>query len=193
MIASAPAIDGFGRARAVRLRTARLVLRAPEGRDLDELVRLADDRAVAAMLSRMPHPYGEAEGRAFIDVIAPAAEGLVLALTLAVDGRFIGCASVEGNGETKELGYWLGRPWWGQGFATEAAQALVDHAFTDMGVFGLAAWRRTANEASGRVLHKCGFQHVGRGMKDTLLSGRVAMEHFRLEHSVWSGLRSWGK
>lgn len=175
---------------AVRLRTARLLLRPPEAGDLGELVRLAGNRAVSAMLSRMPHPYGEAEGRAFIEQIAPAAQGIILAIVDAESGRFIGCAGVEGEGE---LGYWLGQPHWGKGYATEAAQALVDHAFTAMRLTRLTAWRRTANAASGRVLSKCGFQHVGLGMKDTLLSGRVAMEHYRLDRSIWAALKSWGK
>lgn len=177
----------------VRLRTARLVMRAPESRDLADLVRLADNRAVAAMLARMPHPYGEAEGRAFIETIAPAANGRVFAVTLAGTGRFIGCAGIEGNGDTGELGYWLGEPHWGKGYATEAAQALVDFGFASLGLARVDAWVRLSNRASRQVLHKCGFQYAGQDMRDTLLAGRVAMERYRLERRVWAGLKSWGK
>lgn len=172
--------------------TARLVLRPPCADDLGELVRLADNPAVAAMLARMPHPYGEAEGRAFIENLAPAARGCVFALLHKE--RFVGCASIEANAEGRlELGYWLGQPHWGKGFATEAAQALIDRAFTTMGAAELAANCRVANDASRRVLHKSGFQYAGQGMRDTLLSGRVAMEIYRLDRRVWAGLKSWGK
>ena len=91
---------------------------------------LANNRRVAEMLARMPHPYGEAEARAFVQSTrGQRRTGSVFALTLADTGAFIGCAGLDARGSALELGYWIGEPYWRHGYATEAAHALVDLAF----------------------------------------------------------------
>ena len=76
--------------------TERLVLRPPHQDDIPELAVLADNRRVAEMLARMPHPYGEAEARAFVQSIrSRRRSGCVYALTLADTGAFIGCAGLD--------------------------------------------------------------------------------------------------
>ena len=65
--------------------------------------------------------------------------------------------------DAPEIGYWLGVPFWGNGYATEAARALIDHAFGDLGYAVLTAGARVSNPASRRVLEKCGFQWTGIG------------------------------
>ena len=103
---------------------------------------LANNRRVAEMLARMPHPYGEAEARAFVQSIrSHRRSGCVYALTLADTGAFIGCAGLDARTDGLELGYWIGEPYWRHGYATEAAHALVDLAF-----------RATAIEALQRVV-----------------------------------------
>jgi RimJ/RimL family protein N-acetyltransferase len=109
--------------------TNRLILRSPRESDIPALVRLADNRHVAQMLARMPHPYGEAEARAFIAMAEMKRPGVSYALTLAGTGTFVGCAGLNVKDRGLELGYWIGEPYWKRGFATEAAHALVDLAF----------------------------------------------------------------
>ena len=76
------------------LLTERLVLRPPHVDDIPELTQLANNRRVAEMLARMPHPYGEAEARAFLAMSEQTrTAGCVYAVTLAESGAFIGCAS----------------------------------------------------------------------------------------------------
>ena len=175
--------------------TQRLVMRAPRESDIAELVQLADNRHVAQMLARMPHPYGEAEARAFIAMCQLRQPGATYALTLAVQGpeagAFVGCAGLNAKDRGLELGYWIGEPYWRQGFATEAAHALVDLAFRATGIPVLHVSARVINPASRRVIHKCGFQYAGQGMMNSIVAGQVPIERYRLDRKTWESLRNW--
>ena len=174
--------------------TERLVLRPPHIDDIAELVALANDRRVAEMLSRMPHPYGEAEARSFIAMSAQKpAVGCAYALTLAESGAFVGCAGLNGTQRGLELGYWIGEPYWRQGYATEAAHALVDLAFRATDIKVLNASCRVINPASRRVIHKCGFQYAGQGMLNSIVAGQVPVERYRLDRKTWISLRTWAR
>ncbi|WP_165816090.1 GNAT family N-acetyltransferase [Kumtagia ephedrae] len=173
------------------LHTERLVLRRPNEADIPALVALADNRHVAEMLARMPHPYGGAEARAFLAMAGASRAGAVYALTLAGGGTFIGCAGLNATDRGLELGYWIGEPHWKQGYATEAAHALVDLGFHATGVNVLHASCRVINPASRRVIHKCGFQYAGQGMMNSLVAGQVPIERYRLDRKTWASLRNW--
>ncbi|MEQ1955222.1 GNAT family N-acetyltransferase [Mesorhizobium sp. CN2-181] len=173
--------------------TERLVMRRPRESDVAALAAHADNRRVAEMLARMPHPYGEAEARAFIAVEASRRSGAAYALTLAGTGSFIGCAGLNVTDRGLELGYWIGEPFWKQGFATEAAHALVDLAFEATSINVLHASCRVINPSSRRVIHKCGFQYAGQGMMFSLVAGQVPIERYRLDRRTWASLRSWGR
>ncbi|KAB2860339.1 MAG: GNAT family N-acetyltransferase [Bauldia sp.] len=174
--------------------TERLVLRPPHEDDIPELAELADDRRIAEMLGRMPHPYGEREARAFVEGTRQnVAAGCTYAVTLAESGAFIGCAGLHGRPQGLELGYWIGRPYWGRGYATEAAHALVDLAFRASAIERLHVSCRVINSASRRVIHKCGFQYAGQGMLESLAAGRVPVERYVLDRRTWASLRSWGQ
>lgn len=172
--------------------TERLVLRPPHPDDLPEMVELADSRRIAEMLTRLPHPYDERHARAFIERAASGPGG-TYAVTLAESGAFIGAAGLNRRGDALELGYWIGEPYWGRGYATEAAHALVDLAFRATTVERLAASCRVVNPASRRVIHKCGFQYAGQGMMDSLAAGRVPVERYLLDRRTWVSLRSWSR
>jgi len=174
--------------------TERLVLRPPHEEDVEDLSELANNRRVAEMLGRMPHPYGEAEARSFIATSKLAGlGGAVYALTLADNGALVGCAGLTRNERGLELGYWVGEPFWGKGYATEAAHALVDLAFRATDINALHASCRVINPASRRVIHKCGFQYAGQGMLNSLVVGKVPVERYRLDRRTWSSLRSWAR
>ncbi len=173
--------------------TERLVLRPPHEDDIADLARLANDRGVADMLARMPHPYGEAEARDFVRRTAERTEGCAYALTLADSGTFVGGAGLNETPRGLELGYWIGRPHWGQGYATEAAHALIDLAFraTDVEIVNVSC--RVVNGGSRRVIHKCGFQYAGQGMLDSLSAGHVPVERYVLDRKTWVSLRTWAR
>ena len=173
------------------LSTERLVLRAPQESDVAELVTLADNRHVAEMLARMPHPYGETEARAFLLMTRQRRTGTAYALTRKDDGAFVGCAGLNATDRGLELGYWIGEPYWKNGYATEAAHALVDLAFARTAVQVLHASCRVINPASRRVIHKCGFQYAGQGMLNSIAAGQVPVERYRLDRRTWTSLRTW--
>ena len=171
--------------------TDRLVMRPPHIDDVPDLASLANNRRIAEMLARMPHPYGDVEARSFIAASARRQYGCVYALTLGETGAFIGCAGINPTDRGLELGYWIGEPHWGQGYATEAAHALVDLAFRATPIDALNVSCRVINPASRRVIHKCGFQYAGQGMLNSIVAGQVPVERYRLDRRTWIGLRAW--
>jgi RimJ/RimL family protein N-acetyltransferase len=174
--------------------TERLVLRMPHREDVEALAALADNRRIAEMLAAMPHPYTPANAADFVRRAKAGEIGrCVYAMTLAESGHFIGCCGIgEGrNDPGPSLGYWVGEPHWGRGYATEAAHALIDLAFRATNADRLHAACRVANAASRRVIHKCGFQYSGMGMMDSLAAGRVTVERYGLDRRTWIGLRTW--
>ena len=91
-----------------------------------------------------------------------------------------------------EIGYWLGTPFWGCGFATEAVRALVDTAFTHSEARAIVASVRVVNPASRRVLEKCGFHADGAGLLPFPARGGVfPVDHLRLERRIWESLKGW--
>ena len=174
------------------LETERLVLRAPVHEDAKAIARLANDRRIAENTTRIPHPYRLADAEAFI-AQAQAADA-ELALLITCDGEPIGaCGLAQLEGPAPDLGYWLGAPYWGNGYATEAARALIDHAFTALGCQALQAGARVTNPASRRVLEKCGFQWTGVGLyRIRALNSSAPIDRFRLDRGIWASLKSWG-
>ncbi|MGE7370569.1 GNAT family N-acetyltransferase [Neorhizobium sp. NPDC001467] len=179
------------------LLSQRLVLRAPHEEDIDALAHLANNANIATMVARMPFPYTVKDAADFVRRSKDGVIGkCVYAVTNADNGRFLGCCALEPQEDpaTLEIGYWLGEPYWNQGFATEAAHALIDMAFRTRDIDQIDARCRVTNIASRRVIHKCGFQFQGSGMIGSLaLGGMVAVEWFRLDRKTWMSLRSWGE
>jgi RimJ/RimL family protein N-acetyltransferase len=175
------------------LATERLILRAPQMADAADLARLANNVKVAAMMTGMPHPYSRADADTFIARAAePDRTGCTYALTLAQTGAVLGCAGLKFDKDNRlQLGFWLGEPHWGQGYATEAAHALADLAFKAFNIERLHTRCRLSNSASRRVIEKCGFQFTGIGMLSSIAVGQFSAEHFTLERSVWASLKGW--
>jgi RimJ/RimL family protein N-acetyltransferase len=94
--------------------------------------------------------------------------------------------------DAPELGYWLGVDHWGQGFATEAARAVIDFTFEEFDIEHLISGARVANPASRNVLEKCGFQWSGVELhRFEALGSSTPVDRFRLTRTVWSSLKSW--
>ena len=160
--------------------TARLRLRRCTAADKSAMALLSADQAVAENLC---------------DAIALAG-GDAFAIIDRGDGTVLGCA---GYGPTKappatiEAGLWVGTPWWGHGYGTEAAQALIDHAFADGKVNTLWCSNRVTNTRARRVIEKCGFQFRGTGMvRSPTTFGAFPVERFVLDRRNWASLKAWG-
>ncbi|MEJ2432612.1 MAG: GNAT family N-acetyltransferase [Pseudolabrys sp.] len=175
------------------LETKRLALRAPRLEDAKTVTRLANDRRIAENTARIPHPYKISDAQGFIGG-ANKADGEAAFLITLRDKTVIGACGLMVQEETPELGYWLGVPYWGKGYATEALHAVIDYAFTDLGHEALQAGARVTNPASRRVLEKCGFQWTGVGLyRIRAINSSAPIDRFRLERGIWSAIKAWGR
>ena len=174
------------------LATARLVLRAPRRSDVKAIATLVNDRRIAANTARIPHPYAIEDAEQFIAAVNKREGEACFVITL--DGAPIGVCSVDPREDGPELGYWLGVPYWGRGFATEAVRALIDYAFGDLEHDTLISGARVNNPASRRVLEKCGFQWTGvRLSRIRAINSAAPIDRFRLDRGLWASLKSWGR
>lgn len=179
------------------LETPRLFLRWPKAQDEAGVHTLLGDKSVAEMTRRIPFPYPREEAARYIlSARGKNAEGA--ALLLAITARkqpqnLIGAIGVEPDGEgSVEIGYWLGRPFWGQGLMTEAAQAMIDAVFLYTDVKEINASIRVLNSASRTVLERCGFQQAGGSMCIRPAWGdSVPSDCYRLTRGVWTRLKGW--
>ncbi len=148
-----------------RIATRRLVLRAPIRGDVPDLVKLADNKAIADKLARLPSPYTRADAVGFVEIFAQRPDERPYAITLG--DKFIGVVGFTFTEDRPpELGYWLGEPYWGQGLMTEAARALVEAAHRTQHFELIAARALADNAASLHVLAKLGFKPVGKGRQE---------------------------
>jgi RimJ/RimL family protein N-acetyltransferase len=176
------------------LETGRLVLRAPRLEDAKAVATLANDRRVAENTLQIPHPYSLADAEAFITGANAGHFGVVFLITARSGAILGGCGIAAPDSDAPEIGYWLGVPFWGKGYATEAARAVIDRAFGDLDCEVLLGGARVSNPASRRVLEKCGFQWTGVGLyRIRALRSSAPVDRFRLDRRLWASLKSWGR
>ncbi|GAB2945738.1 GNAT family N-acetyltransferase [Hymenobacter coalescens] len=145
--------------------------------DAPALARHANDRGIWRNLrDRFPHPYALADAEWYVRFVH-AEGGQDLHLCLEVDGEAAGSISVlfqhDINRREAEIGYWLGRAYWGRGLATAAVQALAAHTFAHFDVCRLYATIFEYNTASARVLEKAGFACEGRLRRSITKDGQT--------------------
>jgi RimJ/RimL family protein N-acetyltransferase len=174
------------------LKTARLSLRAPLRSDVPAIVAFAGDRRVAENTERIPHPYIAADAEHFIAEANRQDDSVTFAIMR--DDTLIGACSIDLRRDGVELGYCLGVPFWGRGYATEAARALIDYAFAKLGHEVLSSGARVSNPASRRVLEKCGFQWTGVQLcRIRAINSAAPIDRFRLDRRLWASLKAWGQ
>ena len=143
-------------------RTARLLLRPGFPEDAVALASAIGDHAIAHNLATVPWPYSVRDAEAFLasprDPILPAL--LVFERTSRAPQLVGSCGLGRRPSGAVELGYWIARPFWGRGFATEAGAALIEMARA-LRLPSLEGSHFIDNPASGRVLEKLGFQPLG--------------------------------
>ena len=170
------------------IRSKRLFLRPFWPEDWKELLPLIADESIVRNLASAPWPYTTEDAKEFtrkpqerwephFAVTLPGAEGSAI----------IGCAGLARRPDGVEIGYWVERGRWGQGFATEAARAVLQLAAA-LGHRRLIAHHFASNPASGRVLAKLGFRHVGETRRYSLArGGEVPAQGYALELAPGGG------
>ena len=173
------------------IETPQLVLRAFDLTDAPEVQRLAGAKEVARATALIPHPYPDGAAEQWIASHPgewAARRSLPLAVTRRNSGALVGAMGLTFAPEHRraELGYWIGVPFWRNGFATEAAAALTDYGFRVLGLNRVQAHHYASNPVSGRVLLKIGMRREG-------LSPRMMLKDGRFEDVVFYGVlrRDW--
>jgi RimJ/RimL family protein N-acetyltransferase len=155
------------------IETGRLLMRAPRAADAARIALLAGDYDVASMTGTIPHPYSEEMAADWIKSLDAGEEGVAFAVEQA--GALIGCVGYRALDETHaEIGYWIGKPYWGFGYATEAARALILYVFAQEGFDYLTIGHFRENPASARVIAKLGFEPAGEVLRDCAATGGKA-------------------
>lgn len=179
------------------LATRRLLLRPLLPTDAGEIVRLVNDFEVARYTATIPHPYDMQMAREFVEAeeTSAAAAGrflddpegaVVLAVTLRPSDALIGCIGLQKTPDGPELGYWIGKDFWGRGYGTEAAERMVRLAFETYRLPRLIASAVTINDASHRVLEKVGFVISGTGeIHSRAQNCQLPVVHRRLDYADW--------
>lgn len=122
------------------------------------------------MTGTIPHPYSEQMAAEWLASAIEGEEGVVFMIERG--DRLIGCTGYRAfDTDHAELGYWIGKPYWGHGYATEAVGALIAHAFDADGFAYLKAGHFADNPASERVLRKLGFMSAGGELRDCAARG----------------------
>jgi len=146
------------------LTTARLLLRPLELADAPRLAQLGDDFEVARMLTSCPHPYTLADAEALVRQgrDADPADEVMFAIELPGEGP-IGTIGFDPDGVlAHDVGYWIGRPYWGRGYVSEALAASLAWVAGEWGRRCVTARHFVDNPASAAVLLRAGFLYTGR-------------------------------
>jgi RimJ/RimL family protein N-acetyltransferase len=159
------------------IETARLRLRPLREADADDLFPLAADPELVPHVTWTAHA-DRSETLAYITARSADPNSLVWAIEH--EGRAVGCIGLHSimwqlracRTDRGELGYWIGRPYWGKGLVTEAVEALVRYAFDTIGLHKITVHCFAENDGSRRVLEKTGFRFVGRAEDDIWRDGR---------------------
>ena len=172
------------------LTTQRLLLRPPVESDTDSIMAMLGEWEVARNLSSPPHPYREEHARAYVANSGRSradGSGYNFAICRRADGAHIGMIGIRTQGERAfEMGYWIGRPFWSAGYATEAARRVADFAFAEIGLPQIVAGWFIDNPASGRVLAKLGFADDGEDERHSHARGQTVRSHrMILDRAIW--------
>ena len=149
------------------LETDRLLLRGFELSDAPAVQKLVDDIDIARSTLHIPHPYTVEMAREWIVLNRENLEkgiSIELAITLKKTRELIGAigiSSIDREHEKAEIGYWIGKKFWNNGYCTEAAKRVVQYCFEELRLNRVYALHFLTNPASGKVMKKIGMKKEG--------------------------------
>ncbi|MGH1518770.1 GNAT family N-acetyltransferase [Chryseobacterium sp. JK1] len=143
------------------IETERLILSQLQEKDIPFIVEYLQHRIYSDLTSNIPYPYTEDDARFWLQMSKEVFEdrtGFIFAIRNK-EGHLMGAIGLHDREDDKaELGYWMGIPYWNKGFVTEAAKAIVDFGFKDLGCNKIYATHFLHNPASGRIMEKIGMK-----------------------------------
>ena len=167
------------------LETQRLLFRSHEVGDEADFVSMHTDAEVRRYVGGQAWPEEKARSRFREQYLGKPTETYGLwATVFKEEGKYVGCCGLRapGKGVGASLGYYLARPYWGRGLASEASRAFIEVAFTRLALEWVEADAEERNAASEQVLRKCGFEYVRREVIPG--SGRI-INFYELAKGEW--------
>jgi RimJ/RimL family protein N-acetyltransferase len=145
------------------LETKRLILRPVHLDDAARIEELASEYELAKTTLHVPSPYPEGGGKDFVEVFSKKENLVLFAMVEKESDSLIGLINLNLTPayDRGELGYWVGRPYWGRGFGTEAAQAVTEYGFDELKLNKVFAGAYSDNPGSWRIMEKLGMTHEG--------------------------------
>ena len=175
------------------IETERLILRPFCLGDAKDVQRLAGERDIADTTLTIPHPYEDGMAEEWIageEAACKEGKAITLAITLRSDESLIGGIGfkIDRQHDRAELGYWVGKPFWNCGYATEAARALLAYGFRELALNRIHAAHMARNPASGRVMEKLGMLYEGTARQEMKKLGRYEdLVSYAILRDDWSG------
>ena len=168
--------------------TDRLRLRRFSLADAANVQRLAGAKEIADVTANVPHPYLDGMAEQWIGTHEDSYKNqstITYAITLADANELIGCVSMlHLSTDEPEIGYWLGVDFWGNGYCTEAAEALINFCVETYGLTSVYGKHLSRNPASGKVMEKCGLVLVSTEVGKTGLMAQE--EEFRVYRKYYA-------
>jgi len=172
----------------MQIATDRLLLRPFTAADAPSVQRLVSAYEIAEGTLLIPHPYPEGAAAEWIAKQGTNPNNHVFAIALRDAAEAIGAIGLEVVPEhvRGEIGYWIGVPYWGRGYMTEAVRAVIGWAFESLRLHRVFAQHFTRNPASGRVMQKAGMTHEGSlRQHDKKWDAYVDVEVYGILDSEW--------
>ncbi|MCM3090534.1 MULTISPECIES: GNAT family N-acetyltransferase [unclassified Cytobacillus] len=175
------------------LEADRLILRSLTLDDAPMVEKYASDYDVAKTTLNIPHPYPKGGARDFISSILEAERKgkiVIFAITRKEDKSLIGLINITGNNANRraEIGYWIGKPFWGKGYGTEAARAVIKFGFEELNHNRIYALAFTDNPGSWRIMEKSGMKHEGILRQHAMKDGRlVDLTYYAILREEYTG------
>jgi RimJ/RimL family protein N-acetyltransferase len=155
------------------IETERLLLAVPEPSHARQLAQIGNDRLITDNLATMPFPYRYEDALSWISAVQGMSAGAAFVIIEKQTGQVLGCCGSGPIDDKDEIdfGYWLGVPFWRQGFATEAGGAVLDYVFGADQFAVITTDCQIDNDASLRVLEKLGFEVAGHRYRFSAATG----------------------
>jgi len=173
------------------LETDRLRLRMPNAEDIPRMVQHANNKKISNMTLSMPHPYHEKDAIYWINMANQGFEDknhFIFAICKQSDNLFMGGIGLRLNTRFNraELGFWIGEPFWNNGYVTEAIGKILEFGFERVGLHKIHASHFVNNPASGKVMRKNGMiregelvDHIKKGDKYlTIIQYRLTKDEY---------------
>ena len=167
------------------LATDRLSLRSLNLKDAARIQQLAGNFNVSRFTLNIPHPYEDGMAEDWISSLEDkwqAGSEFAYAMVSIDDEQLIGVIGLhEISGKGGELGYWIGEPYWGQGYCAEASREIIRFSFSQLGLNRIQAQHVDENHASGRVLQKIGMTWFRSEMSRDRYGGKSRMQLYEIQ------------